>query len=496
MKIETTPREDHQTTLTVELEVEQLESARRRAARKIAQKAKIPGFRPGKAPYDVVRRIYGEAAIDEQAVELLVNDVYPETIKQAEIEPAAMGQLENFELDPPKFVFTVPLAPTVDLGDYQSVRLPYAWKAPTEEDLDEAIMNLRRMYSSTETVERPAAEGDYLLVDVTGVKAVPEEGDDAGPLVERNSFATLIRKEEKENEWPFPGFAAKLIGIAPDGETSFTYEFPEDVPDEALQGQTVDFTVKVKTVRGINLAELDDEFAVRTGLGQNVDELREHMRQNLENESRAEYDDQYFEEVIDLIKAGATIKYPPQVLDHELEHVFEDLEGRLKSQGVENLEAYYKIIETTAEQFREEQAKPVAQRRLERSLILQEVTHAEEIKLDEQEVEHEFQHRWMDLAMNDPEFNKRTKGGTKPSREIVDAVAMDSANRVIVRRTLERIKAIANDETIEAPADEQPAAEETTQPEDAAESAAPSAVAEETPADAESEAEPVEKKSE
>jgi len=490
LKIETTPREDHQTTLTVELDVEQLEGARRRAARKIAQKAKIPGFRPGKAPYDVVRRIYGDAAITEDAVELLANDVYPEAIKQAEIEPATMGQLENFELDPPKFVFTVPLAPVVELGDYKSVRLPYEWTPPTDEELDDAIMNLRRMYSPSEVMERPAVAGDYLLVDVKGVKATPEDGDDEAPLVERNSFATLIREEEKENEWPFPGFAAKLAGIAPGGETSFTHEFPEDTSDEALKGQKVDFTVTVKTVRGVNLAELDDEFAIKTGLGQNVDELRAHMRENLENESRAEYDDKYFEDVIELIKAGATIKYPPQVLDHELEHVFEDLEQRLKSQGVENLDAYYKIVETTAETFREEQAKPVAQRRLERSLILQEITHAEDIQINDQDVEHEFQHRWMDLAMNDPEFNKRTKGGTKPSREIVDAIAMDSANRVMVRRTLERIKAIANDETIETPVEEQEQAETTqADPE-------PTAVESETPVAVEGEAEQAEEKSE
>ena len=490
MKIETTPREDHQTTLTVELDVEQLEGARRRAARKIAQKANIPGFRPGKAPYDVVRRVYGDATITEEAVELLANDVYPEAIEQAKIDPAAMGQLENFELDPPKFVFTVPLAPVVELGDYKSVRLPYEWTSPTEEELEDAIMNLRRMYSPTEVMERPAVEGDYLLVDVKGVKSVPEEGDDEAPLVERSSFATIIRKEEKENEWPFPGFAAKLAGIAPEGETSFTHEFPEDASDDALKGQKVDFTVNVKAVRGVNLAELDDEFAVRTGLGQNVEELRTHMRENLENESRAAYDDKYFEDVIELIKARATIKYPPQVLDHELEHVFEDLEARLKSQGVENLEAYYKIVETTAEQFREEQAKPVAQQRLERGLILQEITSAEEIKIDDQDVQHEFQHRWMDLAMNDPEFNKRTKGGAKPSREIVDAVARDSANRVMVRRTLQRIKAIANNEPIELPTDEQTSVEETQA------DVALEPVEIETPAAIESEAEQAEEKSE
>jgi len=128
LKIETHPREDHQTTMVVEVDAERLEGARRRAARKIAERAKIPGFRPGKAPYDVVRRLYGDAVITEEAVEILVDDIYPQAIKEADIKPSGQGQLENIEsMDPPKFVFTVPLAPTVELGDYRSVRLPYEY---------------------------------------------------------------------------------------------------------------------------------------------------------------------------------------------------------------------------------------------------------------------------------------------------------------------------------------------------------------------------------
>ena len=447
MKIETQPREDHQITLTVEVELEKLESARRRAARKIAEKAKIPGFRPGKAPYEIVRRMLGEEAIDQEAMDILVNEIYPLAIKEAGIDPAAMGQLENVEsIDPPKFIFTVPLVPTIDLGDYKSVRVPYEWVAPTDEQLEDAIANLRRMYSATESVERAAAEGDYVLVNVTGVKAKPKDDEDSAPLLERNSFATMIRKDEKEDEWPFPGFAAKLAGIEPGGETSFTHKFAKDHSDEKLQGQNVKFTVQVKTVRSVNMPELDDAFAAKTGLGITVDELRARMRENLETESRDEYNDTYYEEAIDKIKAGAVIKYPPQVLEHELEHVFGDIENRLKSQGIENMDAYYKLVDTTAEKFLEEQAKPVAQRRLERGLIMDEIARKENIQVDEASLEQEFQNAWTNLVMSDPEFSKRTKGGTKPTREMVDAVALNSANRLLTRRTLEQIKAIANGE--------------------------------------------------
>ena len=444
MKIETHPREDHQTTMVVEIEPERLEGARHRAAKKIAERAKIPGFRPGKAPYDVVRRLYGDAMINEEAVDLLVNDIYPLALKEADINPAGMGQLENVEsLDPPKFVFTVPLAPTVELGEFKSVRLPYEWVAPGDDKLDEAIADLRRMYSSTETVERAAAEGDFALVDVSGVKAKPKEGEENAPLVERNGYAVLVRKEEKEDEWPFPGFSKKLIGVKPGEGTELSHKFSKEDPDEVLKGQNVKFTVKVKTIRGVNMPELDEAFAQKTGLGQTVEELRTRMRENLDAESRAEYEDKYFENLIDQIKAGATIKYPPQVLSHEIEHVVEDVEQRMKSQGIENMDTYYKMVNTTREQFLEEQAKPVAQRRLERGLILDEIARVEKIEVDEQSLEQEFNNAWASLAMSDPEFSKRTKGGTRPTRELIDAVAMDSANRLLTRRVLDKLKSIA-----------------------------------------------------
>ena len=442
LKIETHPRDDHQVTMVVELEPEKLEGARRKAARRIAQKVKIPGFRPGKAPYDVVRRLYGDGVLTEEAVEILVDEIYPEALKEAELKPAAAGALENIEsLEPPKFIFTVPLLPTVDLGDYKSVRAAYEWVEPAEGEVEEEIQNLRRMYATSQTVERPAQEGDYVLVSVTGHAAKAQEGDE--PLVERNSYAVVMRSDTKEGEWPFPGFSKELVGAKPGDVVEFSHKYGEDFDDETLKGQAVKFSVTIKSIRGVDLPELDDELAQKTGLGQTVDELRQKMRENVHRESQGKYDDEYFEKLFEQIKAGATIKYPPQVLDHELEHVLEDMERRLKSQGLENLEKYFTMVDTTREKFIEEQARPVAQKRLERGLIMDELARTEKIDVDQKALEEEFGNMWSTLAMTNEDFARQTKGGTKPTREVVDAVAMDSMNRLVTRRVLERIKAIA-----------------------------------------------------
>ena len=442
MKIQQTPRDDHQMEVVVELENEQLEIARRRAARKISEKAKIPGFRPGKAPYTVVLRHYGKGPITEEAVEILVDDIYPKMLEEAKIEPGAAGALEKVEkLDPPTFKFLVPLAPTVDLGDYRSIRLPYEWQAPGDEKVDEAIQQLREMYSSTETVEREVREGDFAMLDVHGELTKAAEGAEQ-PDLSRDGFPVFVRKEERADEWPFPGFTLKLAGLQPGQEVSFTHKFPKDAPDEALRGKSTKFKVTVKTVRGVTLPELDDEFAKKVGGGETVDDLRKRIRENVERQAREEYDDKYFVEIFDLIKAGAIIKYPPQVLDHEAEHVLEELQRRLAEQRMD-LETYLKVRNTDREIFIAEEAKPTAQRRLERSLLIDEIARQEKIELSEQELTEAFQQNWAALSATDQQFQKVTKGGTRANKDMVNAVVTDAANRTIVSRVLDHLKAIA-----------------------------------------------------
>ncbi len=137
MKFEKTILDDHQAQIVVEVDADRVQAAKQRAARKLAGRGKIPGFRPGKAPYDVIVRYYGDAAVYEEAVDLLVDEMYPEVLKEADVNPAAAGVLEKVEgTDAPKLTFKVPLSPEVTLGKYEEVRLPFDFKAPTPEDLD------------------------------------------------------------------------------------------------------------------------------------------------------------------------------------------------------------------------------------------------------------------------------------------------------------------------------------------------------------------------
>jgi trigger factor len=457
LKIEKQLLDDHQMELTVEVEAELMEASKRRAARQIAKRGKIPGFRPGKAPYDVIVRYFGEAAIMEQAMDILVDDIYPKILEQAEIKPAAAGSLEKIEeLDPPRLTFRVPLAPEIDLGDYRSIRLPYEWSAPGEKELDEALTEMQQMYATTETVERPVDVGDYVMVDVKGERAKPKDEEDLTAALSRMDYALVVRAEAKDDEWPFPGFSKKLVGMTPEETKIVKHKYPKDDPNESLRGETVNFEVTMKTVRGMTLPELDDEFAKTAGQFETLDQLKDTLKNELETRSKADYEDKYYLDLIDRVKAGATIKYPPQVIEHEAEHVVDDLRQRLTQQGLD-LDTYFKMRETTQEKFMEEEAKPVAIKRLERSLILDQLANEEKVEVDEGSLQSEFGQTLNELQNQGLNLGEM-RGGKRSQQQVAEAIAMESASRLITRRTLERLKTIATGEykPEEAEAAEQP----------------------------------------
>jgi trigger factor len=462
VKIEKTIEENHEAKLVVEVEPERLDTYKRRAARKISQRGKIPGFRPGKAPYDMVVRNYGEQAIIEQAMDAFVDAEYSNILKEAAVEPGAAGSLESIDsLEPPKLTFRVPLAPEVDLGDYHSIRMPYEWIAPDEKAVEAAVEDLRQMYATTENVERAAQEGDYVLVDV---KSETTE-------LNRTGYSVVVRSEGRDTEWPYNGFSKELIGLKAGDTKTVTHTFPEDWEVEELRGKEAEMEVTLKTVRALTLPELDDEFAKTAGAGETVDALREAVKRDVETRSKADYDDKYFVDLIEKIKEGATLKYHQHALEHEGEHVLEDLGQRLGQQGMD-LDTYFKVRNTTREQFIEDEVKSVAKKRFERSLILDEIVRREKLEVDNEALDAEFNQTLSALTMQGVDLNK-IRGGRQGQQRVAQAVAMESANRVLTRRALDMLKSIAVGEYV-PPEERQKAADpeadqETTSTEPAAE---------------------------
>lgn len=440
MKIETLPQDDHQMKVIAEFESNDLEKYKHQAARKIASKGKIPGFRPGKAPYDVIVRTYGEPMIEEEAIEIMVEDQYPKILDEAKVNPAAPGILENIDKgDPLKFTFVIPLEPEVDLGDYKTLKKKYTLKPVAAKEIDQFIDRLKKSYATAEPVDRAAKDGDLVYVKLDATLVNPT-GDDKAEVLKESPLQVVIGENDPEVvDFPYPGFGENLKGLKENGEKKIKYTYPDDSNYDKLRGKEIEFHVKVENVKSLTLPEFNDAFAQTVGEFENAEKLRESIVQQLENRTKAEYEQTYFDELIEMLIKKATIKYPPQVLEHEMEHVEEHVKEDLANQRME-LDTYLKTIKKEKTAWLEEDIKPAAKKRLERSLVLDKLAKEEKVEIKNADLQQEYTQ--MISEMQQTTDLKKLEKQLRNER-VANAVAMEAASRVLNRQVLNRLKDIA-----------------------------------------------------
>ncbi|NTV35476.1 MAG: trigger factor [Anaerolineaceae bacterium] len=455
MKLETKIQDDHQIKITAEFEENSLEKYKRQAARKISEGTKIPGFRPGKAPFDVVRRLYGDDAIEKQAVEIMIDDVYPQIIDEAKIEPAASGQLEEIiSSDPPKFSFVIPLAPEVELGKYQDIRKDYKFEGVADDEVESFLKRIQTSYATAEPVERPIEKGDLVYLKMKGTLKKIAEGENAEVIREAPMQTIVGENSMQEESWPFKGFSNELIGLNEKEEKTFSHKFKKDDASEELRGKEVEFHVTIESVKSLHLPEINDEFAKSTGNFETLEELKKSVLENLEKGKRDEFDRKYFDELIDEIIALSTIKYPPQVVEQEMESVLGSLQQDLAEQKMD-LEAYLKLVQKDRETFLNDEIRPAAVKRLERSLVMDKLSHEEKIELSKEDLQKEFDKTLYDMQSTTDFKALRRK---MSNERIANAIAMQAASKLMNNRILDRIKAIASGEgEVKIEAEEKPA---------------------------------------
>jgi trigger factor len=298
-------------------------------------------------------------------------------------------------MDPPKFEFVIPLEAEVELGDFHGIRRPYEPKPVTEKQVDEVVEDLRDRQAILEPVDRPAQEGDVVYVRISGQRVDPEEGEDAN-LVGERSIPIIINpvepkteedEEDTPDEWPFPGFSRNMIGLAVGDEKTVNHQFSEDSSYEALRGKEAVFQFAVEDIKSRTLPELNDGFAMTVGDFENVDGLRAEIRKELEQSAEEEYNKNYDEAVIEEAVSQSSIKYPPEMLEREINYVIENLESRLEQQKVD-LDLYLKSRQMEMDGLREE-ARPVAEKRLRQMLVLSKIASVEGIEVEQGELQNE-----------------------------------------------------------------------------------------------------------
>jgi len=394
----------------------------------------------------VIVNHYGEGTILQEALDILLDEDYGKILEKAEIEPSGQGNLESIEqYDPPSLVFIVPLKPEVELGDYREIRKPYEIEEFDLSQVDNFIDNIRRNSATIVPADHPAQEGDLVYFSLSGEFLNPKEGDDA-TITDKTPQQVIIPEDGKvsEEEWPYPGFARELIGTKPGDNKEIQHKFPKDHSEEDYQGKTALFTVEVQSVKELELPEVDEEFVDSLGDYESPEDFRKSVEQRLRTEHQNAYDNEYFNDLLEEISENTQMNYPPQMLEHEEEHVLEDIKSRLQNQGLD-FETYLKLRDTDDDTFMEEEIRPAAKQRLERSLVLDALVEAEGIKLDQDMLQ-----KQIDTVMSEVFYSGNAKKMQEHmgKEEFSRAISMEGVQRTINNQILERLKLIATGQPI------------------------------------------------
>ena len=417
-------------TLTVELATEDENPFIDRSYRRVVSRLNIPGFRRGRAPRHIVESMMGRTALLQEALEFMVPETLDKVLQDEEVSAFGEPSIEVTELEPVSFTATVPLEPTVDLGDYREIRVETEPVAVTDEEVDGVLDRVRDEQAVWEPVERAAEYGDRLNLNVLGTM-------DEETVVEDEDVEYI---PNEENVLPFPGFAPNLVGLSEDDESEFTVTVPEDYPREQYAGKDIEFKVSVLSVKEKALPELDDEFAKSVGDGfDDLEALRSNVRESLtsqaENAARNDLEQKSLEALCDV----AVVNASPLLYERELEAMQADRERMLRQQGLD-LPTYLRFMGKSADEFLDEM-RPNAERRLVSALVMRKLAEVEEIEISDEDVQSETD-RLLGLSSGDEE---QDESNLDSLREFLGSESTRDNIRSTLhsRRVMERLTDIA-----------------------------------------------------
>ncbi len=380
VKTSVTELPESRVRVDAEVPAEEVERRLDEAARQLGRQMRIPGFRKGKVPPPVVIRRLGREAVLDEALRSSLSSWYSDAIGVAGIAPVGQPELDLGELpavgEPLSFSIEVGVRPRATLGKYKGVEVGRRMASVEEAQVEQEIERLREQFARLETVERPAEEGDHLVVDYTGADA--ETGTEFPGGAARDQLLELGSGRL------IPGFEDQLKGAAAGDERTVDVSFPDEYPEESLAGRPARFAVTVHEVKAKRLPELDDDFAAEAGGFDSLAELREDIAERLKEIDAQAIEREFEEAVLDGVVAQAKVEVPDRLVHARAHELLEDTMTALARQGISK-ESYLRLTGKDEETMARE-AEPSAEAALKREAVLVAVVEAEGIEPTDDEV--------------------------------------------------------------------------------------------------------------
>ena len=366
--------------IVIKIEGEKWQDALDKAFKKANAKAKIDGFRPGKAPKEIYLKHYGIESLFMDASQFCVEDAYNKMIEEnKDLEIAAQPVLDIRSIDEKyiEYVFTITLKPEVKLGKYKGLDVKKEKVSVSKKEIDEAIDHMREHYKENIIKEGSIEKGDIAIIDFEGFKdGVAFEGGKGENYSLEIGSNTFI-----------PGFEEQLIGMKAGEEKDINVTFPEDYHAENLKGAPVVFKVKVNEVKEVKIPELDKEFFEDLGMeGIDTKEaLEKQVKENIKTSKESQIEDKYTEALLAEIAKTTEIDVPDTMINDECERMVDHFAEHISMQGI-SIEQFYKYTNSNREALKE-QYKEEALKRIKYRLILEKIIKEEKIKVTDKEID-------------------------------------------------------------------------------------------------------------
>ena len=392
MSVQVENLEKNTAKLTIEVPAEKFEEAVQHSYNKNKGKFNIPGFRKGKAPFNMIKKMYGVGVFYEDAVDEVIDASYPDAAKESGLEIVSRPSISIEEIEEGKaFVYTAVVAvkPEVTLGEYKGVEVQKTKSEVTEEDIETEIKRAREKNSRLITVEdRGVEDGDQVTIDFDGsVDGKRFEGGKAEDYPLTIGSHTFI-----------DNFEEQLIGKKTGEECEVNVTFPAEYHVEELKNKPAVFKVKVKEIQRKELPEANDDFASEVSDFDTMEEYKKDLTEKLQAEKIEAAKTADEDKVVAKVIENATMEIPDQMVEEQVNGMVNDYARRLESQGI-SFKQYVEITGMTAEKIGE-QMKPQAIKRIQTRLVLEAVVKAENIQADDAAVEEQFDKMAEDFKMD------------------------------------------------------------------------------------------------
>jgi trigger factor len=381
MNVKSVEKETSKATVTVELTKAELEPAVNKAYLKYRKDIAIPGFRKGKAPRVVIEAAYGKHVFFEDAIEEMFPQIYQEAVMTQDMKPVGRPSVSDMNIaddDSVTLTIVTDLYPAVTLGQYKGIEVEKVNAEVKESEVDAEIDRMAQNVARISTVERPAKDGDTVVIDfegfLNGVAFKGGKGENHELVLGSGSF--------------IPGFEEQVVGMSAGEEKDINVTFPENYHASELAGKEVTFKVKVHEVKETVLPEKDDEFVKDVSEFDTMAELRADIEKRILDEKQAGIDRAFENAAVEKAAENMTAEIPDSMVDEEVDRQLERMDYELRAQGA-SLEAYSKMLGGNMDSIRKS-LRPGALNAVRTNVMLDAVVDAEKIEVSEEECEEEY----------------------------------------------------------------------------------------------------------